>query len=582
MTIDIALNELNYGHDAVPPINARRVGREDGIEAYAASIASHGLIQALNVRQIDGKWYVADGNKRLAALHLRAERGEIRIDEPVKCDETIQTGDAEELSVAANFIRTPLHEADTYETFRELEARGMTEAQIAARFGIDAQRVHRMLALGHLSPLILDAWRNDELGGNPVDCVRAFTLAKTVDQQEAVFRQLKKDNRMQAHIVRSQLGGNNHAAEAWLKTAGLRAYKAAGGAIVEDLFGDQHVIHDVDLAERLAEERIERDLAALKEEGWAWVSRARDMPSYAWKWQWEKLQPAGAPAKSKKGKDKPTWTAEQLEKAGAVVEVDHDGAVELVRGVVKPATAKKTVSETTDGASESQEKVPTISNALAHRLSIQATKATQQALAEEPRLGLIALLAGFLTKRDHYTATDTLPITAYHQGFEHEKNRPEERFEDAFQRLLVLSDAEQFALAAKIAASALSLQLGYSTWLPFDKAVNPLVSVMDETRLNAALRQHFDAEDYFGGAPKSFTIQAISEAINEDEARKAEKLKKAELVEYALKNVVPTGWLPLELRTPNYDGPRVAVDPDADIPAFLRNGGNEGEADGAD
>lgn len=581
MTIDIALNELHFGHDAVPPINARRVGREEGIEAYAASIASHGLIQALNVREIDGKWYVADGNKRLAALRLQAERGEIPADAPVKCDETIQTGDAEELSVAANFIRTPLHEADTYETFRDLEARGFTEAQMAARFGIDEQRVHRMLALGHLSPVILDAWRKDELGNQPGECVRAFTLAKSVEQQEAVFRQLKKDNRMQPHIVRSQLGGNNRAAEVWLKTAGLKAYKAAGGAIAEDLFGDEHIVHDADLAERLAKERIERDLATLKEEGWSWVSLASDLP-YAWSWNWEKLQPSSAAAKGKKGRDKPTWTAEQLEKAGAVVSVDHNGAVTLVRGVVKPATAKTKVSTSTDVPDEAKEKVPSISNALAHRLSIQATKATQQALAEEPRLGLIALLAGFLTKRDHYTATDTLPITAYHQGFEHEKNRPEERFEDAFQRLLILSDAEQFALAAKIAASALSLQLGYSTWLPFDKAVNPLVSVMNETRLNAALRQHFDAEDYFGGAPKSFTIQAISEAINEDEARKAEKLKKAELVEYALKNVVPTGWLPIELRTPNYDGPRAAVDPDAEIPAFLRKGENQGEADGAD
>jgi ParB family chromosome partitioning protein len=293
----------------------------------------------------------------------------------------------------------------------------------------------------------------------------------------------------------------------------------------------------------------------------------------------EKLEPAGAPAKGKKGKkESPTWTAEQLEKAGAVVKVDENfGGVTIVRGVVKPATAKKV--PTISGADgDPVEKVPTISGALAARLAIQATKAMQQALAEEPRLGLVALLAAFLTGKHYgYCGTDELPIRVKHEGFEWQKNKGDERFEDAFARVTAMSVDELFNLTSRIAAAALDLQLGYSTWLPFVKAVNPLAEAMNAGILNAALRQHFDAEDYFGGASKPFVIQAIREAVNEDEARKAEKMKKAELVEYALKNVVPTGWLPLELRSPNYDGPQSAPDPDTDVPAFLRKGNSDGE-----
>lgn len=74
--------------------------------------------------------------------------------------------------------------------------------------------------------------------------------------------------------------------------------------------------------------------------------------------------------------------------------------------------------------------------------------------------------------------------------------------------------------------------------------------------MTEALRQTFDAQDYFSGAAKPIVITAIREALNEDEARKADKLKKAELVGYAVSNVVPTGWLPPELRPATYSGPR--------------------------
>ena len=63
------------------PANTRRTGTGLGIEALAASIQAHGLLQSLVVRpaldgegQATGKYEVAAGGRRLAALKLLAKR----------------------------------------------------------------------------------------------------------------------------------------------------------------------------------------------------------------------------------------------------------------------------------------------------------------------------------------------------------------------------------------------------------------------------------------------------------------------------------------------------------------------------
>lgn len=104
----------------------------------------------------------------------------------------------------------------------------------------------------------------------------------------------------------------------------------------------------------------------------------------------------------------------------------------------------------------------------------------------------------------------------------------------------------------------------------FQKAGGVLDAAIDPDRMSAALRASFDAADYFNGVAKPFVIQAIREAVNDDEARKAEKLKKKELVEFAVKNVQPIGWLPSELRCATYSGPGELPDCSAAYPPRLR------------
>ena len=70
--------------------------------------------------------------------------------------------------------------------------------------------------------------------------------------------------------------------------------------------------------------------------------------------------------------------------------------------------------------------------------------------------------------------------------------------------------------------------------------------------VNEKIAARFDAEDYFGSAPKGFVIKAIAEAINPDEARKAAQGSKRELAVFATKNLKDSGWVPKELRTLHY------------------------------
>ncbi|TJV51136.1 MAG: ParB/RepB/Spo0J family partition protein [Mesorhizobium sp.] len=562
-------------------INARRTRTDEGIEELKASIRAHGLIQALRVRHdaASSKFKIIAGHRRHRVLCELATDGDAAAGVAVTpgYEVPVIIGDvddraARELSQAENLIRLPQHEADTYETFRELADRGLDESQIAARFGIDPKRVKRMLALGRLSPVILDWWRGQDQTNETVATVRAFTLAPSVNDQEKLFKKLSKQGEVRAWAVKRALGADNQEAAKAIKIAGLEAYKTAGGRVTQDLFGDNHVISDPDIAMAVAEQKIESVLAGLKAEGWSWASMANDLP-YSWTYGWSKEKPSEGKMTSDEKKQikklekaaaKGTagaahelaalqkaiagrqWTPEQLAKAGAVLEVGYHGDLTITRGVLKPAAPKKAA----DDGRPKEKSAPTISNAIAHRLSAQATWATAAALAQEPRVGLIALLAGHLAAGHHGA-----PIRARTDGMGGRGAEEREGFGSAFGRLMAMSDSELMVVAAGIAARAVDVRVPHAGVKPFNATTSTLAAAIEPSFMAAAMREHWDASDYFNSVAKSFVITAIREAINEDEARKADKLKKKELVEFAVKNVPPTGWLPPELRAPTYSGP---------------------------
>ncbi|ESY89039.1 hypothetical protein X739_00650 [Mesorhizobium sp. LNHC220B00] len=547
-TRTVALADLELDDD----INARRHRTDEGVDELKASIQSHGLAQSLRVRPAEkaGRFRIVAGSRRYRVLCELATSGgtvagvAVTDEFPVPCIIGYEDDDqtARELSQAENLIRLPQHEADTYETFRELADRGLDEGQIAARFGIEPKRVKRMLALGRLSPVILDAWREGWFKDRAIETVRAFTLASSVAEQERVFALAKKSGGAQPWWIKEQFGAGDRNVAKLMKFVGIDAYVAAGGIVVEDLFDEDHAVSDPALAAKLANEKLQAKADELYADGWSWASVGDQLPN-GWDWSWQKL-----PASKKKA------TKADKAKAGAVVSLNYDGDMKITYGVLKPAAVEKRDAE----KAEPKEKgLPTISNAMTHRISMQATTATRAALIDEPRVGLVALLAGFLAGSGHgpikvrqegMGAVDKYGVRAYDR-------EAAESFSSAFTRLSVMTDTELFRVAAGIAGQAVDLQCHNTGNLPFDRGADVLAAAIDAERMTAALGHTFDAADYFGGVSKPIVITAIREALNDDEARKAEKLKKAELTAFALANVPGTGWLPPELRAPTYCGP---------------------------
>jgi ParB family transcriptional regulator, chromosome partitioning protein len=105
-------------------------------EELAASIAAHGLLQNLQVRPAakGGKFEVAAGGRRLAALKLLAQRKQMSRLAEIACN-VLDDEDAGEISLAENTIRIPMHPADQFDAFKALADTGKGAEEIAGRFG---------------------------------------------------------------------------------------------------------------------------------------------------------------------------------------------------------------------------------------------------------------------------------------------------------------------------------------------------------------------------------------------------------------------------------------------------------------
>ncbi len=169
-TVTYTTTEISLAKLVPCPANARRTGTGLGIEALAASIQAHGLLQSLVVRpaldgqgQATGKYEVAAGGRRLAALKLLAKRKRIGKLAAIPCRVLDGDGvDGAEASLAENVVRVDMHPADQFEAFARLhqDGAGLGIEDIAARFGVSAHTVRQRLRLAVVSPALAreDVW----------------------------------------------------------------------------------------------------------------------------------------------------------------------------------------------------------------------------------------------------------------------------------------------------------------------------------------------------------------------------------------------------------------------------------------
>ncbi|WP_281930185.1 ParB/RepB/Spo0J family partition protein [Roseibium album] len=279
---DIPFNKLVLSQS-----NVRRIKAGVSIEELAGSIARRGLIQSLHVRPVldgegaeTGLFEVPAGGRRFRALELLVKQKRLNKSTPVPC----VVSDAndgiliDEVSLAENIERAPLHPLDQFRAFLSLREKGMSDEEIAAAFFVSAQVVKQRLRLTSVSPMLLDVYAGDDM---TLEQLMAFTVSDDHARQEQVWEALQHSWQKEPYQIRRMLTENTvRAADRRVRFVGLEAYETAGGAVLRDLFEDDQGgwVEDVPLLERLVAEKLKTEAETVAAEGWKWIEVSADFP----------------------------------------------------------------------------------------------------------------------------------------------------------------------------------------------------------------------------------------------------------------------------------------------------------------
>ncbi len=319
---------------------------------------------------------------RLKAMQALGEDKALDTDHPVPCQ--IRTEDVEpaELSLAENVIRIAMHPADQVAAFTKLAEAGQSVSAMASRFGASERIVEQRLRLGNAAPELLNAYRAGEID---LEVLNTFTVtadrALQVAGREQVSRQGCRPAAWQVKRMLAEECGPGMSAVA--RFVGMDAYEAAGGTVMRDLFADEY------------EHRVWFEYPVLLEKlALAKLQATDDEMAARWKWAVPMIEVAGggggggdtahysrieprpgaladeeragtAKLEAKQaeiaGLDDGEWTAElvceadpvearavfrreDFAMAGCIVTVGHDGAMQVIRGLVKPEGMPKPVA----------------------------------------------------------------------------------------------------------------------------------------------------------------------------------------------------------------------------------------------
>ncbi len=633
----IALDKLERD-----PKNVRKTYRKDGIEELAANIRADGyrILQNIVVRKADkrGRFYVTAGERRRLALNLLAEAGEIARDYLVEAK--LRDGaDATAISLAENVMREDMHPVDQYEAFKALDEDGVSNADIAARFGTTETIVRRRLALARVAPALLAYYREEEI---TYEQLSAFTVSDYHDEQVRVWESLPSWNRY-AHTIKAALRRDAIAAtdKRMRLIGGLAAYEQAGGEVKRDLFDERSHGYalDVALVERLAAEKLETLADNLRAEGWAWVEIRPEI-------DWQELRGFGrvypvplektedeeaelerlqedhdaleALIESGEGDegaelrlaeivsrmnelDREVYASDDLARAGAFVAMDYNGEPKIHRGYVRSVQDED--EQTEDGAGDGDQNAvqsppaPSLihSATLIEDLTAQRTAAIRLEFARNHHVALASVVHALLIQtvlaqsRDH-TCLDIVltckPLRASMKAPQDSlglagMTELAERFSDHVPGNP--ADIFQWCLARN--QHELVELLAFAAAFAID-AVKDKHDYRRKQRahaeflahaLNLDMRSYFEAtaESYFNHLTHDGIDAALTDIKGKDVASSVGRMKKAEAAAYAEGQTKGSGWLPGPLRP----AAMVRNNDSGSAPSNEEQGGFEDEAD---
>lgn len=594
--------------------NVRRQGKKDGIGELAASIEAHGLLQSLVVQAADnGKFAVIAGGRRLRALRRLAKAGLLARNLPIPC-RVVEAGEASELSLAENVVRSPMVVADEILAFSALAEKGHGPEDIAGRFGVSGSHVARRLKLARVSPKLIAALRKDEID---LDQIAALAVIDDHAAQEAAFFEApewaRTPDRLRAQVTQAHVAETDKL----VRFVGVDAYDAEGGAIVSDLFAeddDRRWLADRDLLNRMAEAKLGSIAQEVRAEGWGFVEIALD--GISWGAFPERIRQSRRPLSQEErvaqehlyaqldatedeseiariedeidALARSAWGADEIALAGAIITLSHDGAPRVERGLVRLEDVKRLRALRRNGEPSGEASERGDDKAGGGRSSIPAklneellahkTWGLRLALASDPELALKSLvftLAGVLSEQPRrstclgvsieeadvcrsITRAPTEAPAAYAGLTSSWRKRLPGDDQDLW---AFICDAEQstlLELLAVLIAPGINLRVGPHV-RPDDARVLSGAWLADAASLDMSAHWSATPESYFAHVRREVILDAIREVTPGVMNKKLDKASKADVLARAKRLFKDSAWLPEPLQ--------VGARPDASVEA---------------
>jgi ParB family chromosome partitioning protein len=279
--------DIPFGKLVLSQSNVRSIKEGVSIDELARSISRFGLIQSLHVRPVldaEGKdtgiFEVPAGGRRYRALQQLVKQKYLSKTSLVPC----VVGDADsavlvdEVSLAENIERAPLHPLDQFRAFQKMREKGRSEEDIAAAYSISVNVVKQRLRLASVSPKLLEVYGEDDMS---LEQLIAFTISEDHARQEQVWDTVRQSFNNEPYIIRRMLTEKTVGADdKRVMFVGIDAYEAAGGVVLRDLFQSDHNgwLQDVTLLDRLTIEKLKFAADEVAAEGWKWIEVAVNLP----------------------------------------------------------------------------------------------------------------------------------------------------------------------------------------------------------------------------------------------------------------------------------------------------------------
>lgn len=430
--IEVLLSQLSHSEEPVRTTPAL----EEAHQELVASIRSHGLLHNLLVDETPHGYIVLAGNRRLEALLDVYPNGHEHI--MIPCNLLGKGIDQEEAALAENTARVAMHPAEAAVVYSRLIAKGSTLEQLADRFGVDVRNVRKHLRLANLHPTILESYQKGDIRQ---ETAMAYATTEDTERQIEIYQALENGScdYSAGDVLRALEQEKIRSTSTEVEFVGLDAYREAGGAVEETLFTDYAVLTDVDLLNRLIDEKLQE--AADKIRGWKWVTVNRRTENYEISrsytqldkrlpdfteeeqavideydelqskiWRHESTDEEQTRIKEltpqhdgilQRQRKRRRWHKEQKEVAGVVVTLGYDGKIKRYEGLVKkgdqvPAKDKKIIAQRS-GRSYREPAAPReIPEKVENAIRTLRTTVIRHCLRSKPELALDVLIFHFM------------------------------------------------------------------------------------------------------------------------------------------------------------------------------------------